>query len=227
MSEKQLTELFGESWYNALKGYLDISYFMKLGKFIKDERSLKTVYPDNSLIFKAFKTTPFNSVKVVMLGQDPYVKQGQACGLAFAIEDSCMTVPYSLKIIQQEIEESFYDGLQLDFDYTLNSWAKQGVLLLNTALTVIEGIPESHLKEWSPFTKTVLRALQDKGDVVFLLLGKKSQAYKEYIARYHPIIEGPHPAVSAYNSEITLIGSKVFNKVNEQLTALNLKEIVW
>jgi uracil-DNA glycosylase len=227
MSNEELIKLFGESWWNAIEPYFDKSYFLKLGKFIMQERGIRDVYPPQTLIFKAFHETPFNEVKVVLLGQDCYPAEGAACGLAFAISNEYPKIPYSLQCIKDEIERSFYNGLLVDFDYTLSNWTKQGVLLLNAALTVVKHKPESHLKEWSPFTKTIFRALQDKSNVVFLLLGNKAQEYETLISNKHPIIKGVHPAAGAYNPENNFIGSGVFSKVNEQLNAIGLKEIKW
>lgn len=220
-------DLFGESWWKAIQPYFDKTYFNKLGQFLNKERESKSILPAKEKVFRVFKESSYNEIKVSIIALDPYPNIHQACGRAFAVEDDCMVIPTSLKILAQEVERSFCNGLNVDFDYSLGNWVKQGVLLLNCAMTVVEGKTGSHLKEWEPFTRMIFKALSDKNRLVYLLLGKEAQKYKPLIPNKHPIIESFHPAAASYNPANTLVGSNCFIKVNEELNNLNLKEIIW
>ena len=219
--------LFGKEWWEAMKPHFSEDYFIKLGQFINKERETKSVLPEQSKVFRAFIDCPFNEVKVIVLGLDPYIKKEQACGLAFAIEDDCTMIPASLKFIAEEVERSLYDGMNLSFDYSLQNWVKQGVLLINTALTVVEGKTGSHSIMWREFTEMIFKTLSAKNRIVFLLLGKQAQEYKRFILPKHPVVEAPHPAAASYNPKISIVGSNCFVKVNEELSNLNYNEIKW
>lgn len=220
-------KLFGEKWWEAMKPHFNEAYFIKLGQFINKERETKSVLPEQNKVFRAFIDCPFDEVRVLVLGLDPYIKKEQACGLAFAIEDNCNTVPASLKFIIAEVERSCYNGMDLSFDYSLQHWVKQGVLLINTALTVVEGKTGSHSIMWKEFTEMIFKALSTKNRLVHLLLGKQAQEYKKFIPPHHPIIEAPHPAAASYNPKISIVGSDCFVKVNKELSNLNYNEIKW
>lgn len=223
-----LKSKFGEGWYNLLEGMLTPSYFNQLGHFLESRRKSFNVevYPAKEDVFKAFNLTPLEGVKVVILGQDPYYSyQGQATGLAFGVPDYA-NIPPSLKNILKEAEDDWYNGLNLHYDPTLESWAKQGVLLLNTALTVEKNKPGAHTKEWQQFTKTVLEKLQTKDNIIYVLWGNHAIGFKKFITNPTSfIIESAHPSpLSAYRG---FLGSKPFSKINNQLLLINKTPIAW
>ncbi len=213
-------------WSKVLKGYFSSGGFNKLANFVRDEYKNKTVYPKPQDVFKAFWLTPFSGVKVVILGQDPYHGPGQAHGLSFSVGES-VRVPPSLQNIYKEIQ----DDLNIKKDFTignLESWAKQGVLLLNAILTVIANNPASHReKGWEDFTDTVIKTISDqKSNVVFILWGNFARSKKVLIdSSKHLILEAPHPSpFSAYSG---FFGCKHFSKCNEYLLKHGKKEIYW
>lgn len=217
--------LFGEGWGNALSETLDEKTFTELGMFIKSERQKTTVYPPQEDIFKAFRLTPFENVKVILLGMDPYVNEDQATGLSFAVPRD-KNVPPSLRIIRDEIEKS-HNRLLLDFDTSLEGWAKDGVLMLNAALTVRAKESGSHMKEWQPFTTAVINALNKKVNIRWILLGKNAQEFDHLIDMSHIVFKAPHPMAEIYKPNCGFIGSGVFRKVNQSLSVLDEKQIDW
>jgi uracil-DNA glycosylase len=204
--------------------------FDDLGHFIIEERKRYRVFPAQKDVFNAFRSTPFHDVKVVFLGLDPYIREGQATGYSFGVDiDTAITVPPSLRNIIREVESDL-DVLCLEFDHSLKGWAQQGVLLLNTALTVREGQTGSHLLQWSGFTQSVLKALNDKGDnVIFILLGKDAQSYAKYLdPSVTKVIMAPHPAAESYaGGKAGFFGSRIFSKCNSMLYMLGKEEINW
>jgi uracil-DNA glycosylase len=229
--EKVMIDLFGIGWYNAMRTYLQSQDFAKLGHWLMAERKQKTVYPEQKNVFKAFQLTPYEKVKVVFLGLDPYIRKDQATGLSFGVElsENMMKVPPSLKTIIKELEEDL-DTLCLEFDYSLEGWAKQGVLMLNTSLTVVEGQTNSHLQMWQPFTLEVIDAINDMNqNVIFILLGNTAQSYEKYLdPESTRIIKAPHPAAEAYaGGKAGFYGSKIFSKCNAMLYMLEKEEINW
>lgn len=229
--EKVMIDLFGIGWYNAMKTYLRSQEFADLGHWLMAERKQKTVYPEQKNVFKAFQLTPYEEVKVVFLGLDPYIRKHQATGLSFGIElsDNMMKIPPSLKTIIKELESDL-DTLCLDFDYSLEGWAKQGVLMLNTSLTVVEGQTNSHLQMWQPFTLNVIQAINNRHDnVIFILLGNTAQSYEKYLdPEFTKVIKAPHPAAEAYaGGKAGFYGSGVFSKCNAMLYMLQKEEIDW
>jgi len=221
-----LSNLFGEGWFNAMGTYLMSQDFANLGYWLIGERKTNTVYPVQQNVFKAFKLTPYEDVKVVFLGLDPYIRKNQAIGLSFGVyTEMGVKVPPSLKTIIKELESDL-DVLCLEFDHSLEGWAKQGVLMLNTALTVVEGQTNSHLKSWNPFTMQVIDAINRKNDnVVYILLGKTAQTYEKYLDEYATrVIKAPHPASDAQSG---FYGSKIFSKCNSILYMLEKEEINW
>ena len=185
------------------------------------------IYPAQEDIFNAFKR-PFDDIRVVILGQDPYhTPGGIADGLAFSTRSKIC--PPSLRNILQEVEDDYYGGLNLfrkPGDYSLDSWAKQGVLLLNTALTVEEGVPGSHLHLWTHFTIEVMKILSaETTAVIFMLWGKKAQFYKAYIDdRYHYILEAAHPSPFSANSGF--FGCAHFSEANKIIKGINGQEFM-
>ncbi|NLI41614.1 MAG: uracil-DNA glycosylase [Caldisericales bacterium] len=231
MNRKLLEDLFSSSWVDALgENFFSSTGFTYIGNYIAKLRETTTIYPDRKDIFKAFRLTPFNEVKVVILGQDCY-HDGSADGLAFSNSKS-NTISPSLKNILKEIEDEFPENKniithgRLDLQ-DLSRWSKQGILLLNAALTVEKGKAGSHLELWKPFTVKILQTLNTKNEVIWLLLGKEAQGYKKYITNQtHSIIEAAHPAVSCYGGN-GFFGSNCFKKINFELLARNRKEVVW
>lgn len=229
--EKVMTDLFGIGWYNAMKTYLQSQDFANLGYQLMAERKQKRVYPEQKDVFKAFRLTLYEKVKVVFLGLDPYIRKNQATGLSFGvdIDKTDRKIPPSLKTIIKELESDL-DTLCLDFDYSLEGWAKQGVLMLNTSLTVVEGQTNSHLKMWQPFTLNVIDAINDMNDnVIFILLGRTAQSYEKYLDPDSTrVIKAPHPAAEAYaGGKAGFYGSKIFSKCNAMLYMLEKEEINW
>lgn len=217
--------MIGNNWDYYLEKEYNKEYFQNLIKFISEEYKTKTIYPKKNEIFNAFRYTDFNDVKVVILGQDPYHGPNQAEGLSFSVSNSVVKPP-SLQNIFKELESDL--GIPFPEHNSLKPWARQGVLLLNTVLTVEEHNPTSHKdKGWEVFTNEVINILNRKETpVVFILWGSYARSKKTLITNpKHYIIESPHPSpFSAYNG---FFGSKPFSKTNNFLKAHGLKEINW
>ena len=229
--EKVMQNLFGIGWYNAMGTYLESQDFAELGRWLMTERRQKVVYPEQKNVFKAFQLTPYEKVNVVFLGLDHYIRKHQATGLSFGVEltEDMMKIPPSLRTIIKELEEDF-DTLCLDFDYSLEGWAKQGVLMLNTSLTVQDGQTNSHLHMWKPFTLEVIDAINSMNEnVIFILLGKTAQSYEKHLdPDTTRVIKAPHPAAEAYaGGNAGFYGSKIFSKCNAMLYMLEKEEINW
>ncbi len=209
------------SWRPILEIEEEKEYFKNLSAFVKKEYATENVFPHPKDIFRAFDMCPFDTVKVVILGQDPYHGPQQANGLSFAVH-SGMTLPPSLKNIFKEIKSDL--GYEPYPDGDLSRWAKQGVLLLNATLTVRANSPGSHQKKgWEEFTDATIRALSEKRKgIVFILWGNYAKKKGSIIDRTkHFVIESPHPSpFSAYDG---FFGSKPFSKANTYLT----KPIDW
>ena len=199
-------------------------YYNKLMDFVDDEYSKYLCHPNRELIFRAFTLTPFNNIKVVIFGQDPYHEVNQAHGLAFSV--LCDKLPPSLKNIYKEMESDL--NIKVNQDGNLEYLAKQGVLLLNTVLTVRNGEANSHKNMgWEIFTDNLIKEL-DKLDqpIVFILWGAKAILKKKYITNpNHFIVESEHPSpLSAYRG---FFGSKPFSKTNDFLISKGLEPIKW
>lgn len=213
-------------WKEALAGEFDKSYFSELATFVKDEYKTATVYPPPKFIFRAFELTPFNQVKVVILGQDPYHGPGQANGLSFAVAEG-MRNPPSLQNIYKELESDLGEPLK-NPSGDLSRWAEQGVLLLNATLTVRGGAAGSHQnKGWEQFTDAVIRVLSEKREhLVFILWGNYAKQKGAHIDRTkHLVIESPHP--SPFAAHGGFFGSKPFSKTNAYLASHGLAPINW
>ncbi|MDB5201267.1 MAG: Uracil-DNA glycosylase [Ferruginibacter sp.] len=215
------------SWKELLKDEFSKIYFQQIVSFLKTEKSLgKTIYPPGSLIFNAFNQTPFNEVKVVILGQDPYHGAGQAHGLSFSVSDGIKPPP-SLVNIFKEIKSDI--GIDMPANYgNLTAWAKQGVLLLNAALSVRAGEPFSHAKYgWADFTDQVIQKISDeKEGVVFLLWGKFAQDKQGLIDETkHHVLKAAHP--SPFSADKGFFGCKHFSKTNELLMRDGKQPIDW
>ena len=214
------------SWNNALSNLFDKPYFKQIAAHLKTEKALKTIiYPKGSLIFNAFEQTPFDKVKVVILGQDPYHNPEQAMGLSFSVPDG-IKIPPSLMNIYKELNKDI--GMPIPTSGNLTKWANQGVLLLNAVLTVRANEPASHAKiGWMNFTDDVIQLLSnEKKDLVFLLWGNFAQQKQMYIdATKHKILKAAHPSpFSAHNG---FFGCKHFSATNEYLVKHHLNPIDW
>jgi uracil-DNA glycosylase len=223
-----LKERMGESWYNQLLPYLETLEFEELGKSINQARQSKNVFPEKEHVFRAFKETPFESVRVVFLGMDPYPTKGHAIGISFGINPD-RHIPVSLMNIRKEVENDL-DVIDLHFDFSMLEWCRQGVLMLNVALTVEEKSPGSHIKLWRPFTEYVFNKLREKHTgIIYILLGKQAQEYKKLIdTNLNYVIEAPHPAAESYTGgKAGFFGSKIFSKTNKILYANTSSTIQW
>ena len=213
------------SWKEALAPEFEKPYFSALSGFLHSEKAAgKVIYPPGSAIFKCFELTPVDRVKVVILGQDPYHGPGQAMGLSFSVPQSVQAPP-SLKNIFREIESDL--GIHMSGSPDLTPWARQGVLLLNTSLTVEAGAPMSHSRiGWAEFTDAVIRYLSDnKVGIVFLLWGRFAQGKKALIdtSRHH-VLEAAHPSPLAGGA---FFGCRHFSKTNEYLINEGKSPINW
>jgi uracil-DNA glycosylase len=221
----QVNPQIEESWKEVLASEFNNSYFMELKEFLTEEKGKYTVYPPGSKIFNAFQLTPFNQVKVVILGQDPYHGPGQAHGLCFSVPQGILPPP-SLVNIFKEIEKDL--GIPVPATGNLEKWARQGVLLLNATLTVRANQPGSHQKRgWENFTHAVISKLSEKRvGVIFLLWGKFAQEKESLIdTNRHYVLKAAHPSpFSAYNG---FFGCRHFSKTNEILRKHGLQEIDW
>lgn len=214
------------SWQKVLAPEFDQEYFKNLATFVKEQYKRATVYPPPKFIFRAFELTPFDKVKVVILGQDPYHGEGQANGLCFAV-GSGIRPPPSLQNIYKEIETDTGKKRELQ-DGDLEEWAQQGVLLLNATLTVEAGKAGSHQNQgWEQFTDAVIRILSEqKENLVFMLWGAYAKKKGEVIDRAkHLVIESAHPSpLSAYNG---FFGSRPFTRCDQYLLAHGETPIIW
>lgn len=217
--------MIGNDWDLALSEEFEKDYFLKIKDFIDEEYKSKTIYPPYDEIFNAFKLTPLSNVKVVILGQDPYHEKGQAHGLAFSTPPG-RPIPRSLKNIFKEINAEY--GYPIPKSGCLESWANQGVFLLNTVLTVEDGNANSHSKcGWQTFTDNVIKLLNGQSQpIVFLLWGKQAEKKKELINNpNHLVLITSHP--SPFSARRGFLGSNHFIKANEFLSNNGLEEINW
>lgn len=212
------------SWKNLLKSEFEKPYFSSLINFVKQEYKHHSCYPKGKNIFKAFELTPFNQVKVVLLGQDPYHGEGQAMGLCFSVPNG-IVYPPSLKNIIIELKND--TGIELESG-DLTPWAKQGIFLLNATLTVRAHQAGSHQKKgWETFTDSVIRKIsEEKEHIVFILWGSYAQQKISLIdTRKHFIIKSVHPSpLSAHRG---FFGSRPFSRTNEYLTSKKIEPIQW
>ncbi len=215
-----------EGWKSALKEEFAKPYFSEIKNFLQAEKQKgKTIYPPGSEIFNAFNTTSFGKVKVVIIGQDPYHGKGQAHGLSFSVKDGIKPPP-SLINMYKELESDIQ--FIIPSHGNLESWAKQGVLMLNAILTVEAGKPASHRKiGWENFTDAAIKSLSaQKEGLVFLLWGKFAQEKGILIDNTkHHILKAPHP--SPYSASYGFFGCKHFSKANELLQQQGLTPINW
>ena len=219
---------FGNDWNEVLRGEFEKEYYLRLRDFLKEEyfnRNKYDIYPSMYDIFNAMKATPYNSVKAVILGQDPYHGPGQAHGMCFSVKKGVKSPP-SLQNIFKELNDDL--GCEIPLHGCLESWAEQGILLLNTILTVRAGQPGSHKgKGWEIFTDTVIRKLNDREQpMVYLLWGANARSKKELITNpRHLILEAAHP--SPFSARNGFFGCRHFSKTNSFLQANGIEPIDW
>lgn len=215
----------GNDWDEILKGEFDKEYYQKLRKFLVSEYRSRVIYPKMEDIFSALKFTTYKDTKVLILGQDPYHGPNQAHGLAFSVNPGVKTPP-SLLNMYKELKDEL--GLYIPNNGYLVPWAKQGVLLLNTALTVRAGEANSHSgMGWEIFTDNIIKHLNDREDpVIFVLWGNNARKKKGFIRnRQHFILEGPHP--SPLSASRGFFGCGHFKRINEILKSMGKTEINW
>ena len=214
-----------KAWDEILAEEMQKDYYQELQAFVQKRRAEVRVFPEEKNVFNALELTPFESVKVVILGQDPYHGFGQAHGLSFSVKKG-IPLPPSLRNIYKELQEDI--GGELPTEGDLSHWAKQGVLLLNTVLTVEEGNANSHKgMGWERLTNRLIESLNELNHpVIFILWGKPAQDKEKLITNpSHVILKAPHPSpLSAYRG---FFGSKPFSKVNEILIQQGQTPIRW
>lgn len=219
------TPVIHESWKRVLEHELNHSYMGELKSFLIEEKKHYTIFPRGHDIFNAFNSTPFDMVKVVILGQDPYHGAGQAHGLSFSVQHG-VQLPPSLQNIFKELVSDI--GCEYPKSGDLSHWAHEGVLLLNTLLTVRSGEPFSHKERgWERFTDQVIRILSDQREhIVFILWGTPAGKKASLIdSRKHLILTAPHPSpLSSYRG---FFGSKPFSRTNIYLTSQGIAPIAW
>ncbi len=221
---KTLDVAIDPSWKKVLNNEFSAAYFLKLREFLMQEKQKSTVFPPGNQLFAAFNHTAFENVKVVIIGQDPYHKKGQANGLSFSVSSGVVNPP-SLKNIFKELHSDL--GIPIPQTGNLEPWADQGVLLLNTTLTVREGQPGSHQKKgWEIFTDAVIKTISDqKKGVVFLLWGLFAQTKEELIDKdKHFVLKAAHPSPLARGA---FFGCKHFSKTNKILEHQGILPIDW
>lgn len=216
--------MINKKWDLVLKEEFKKDYFKKLGIFVKQEYKTKMVFPPYNNIFDALRFTDYDAVKVVILGQDPYHGLGEAHGLSFSVRNG-IKMPPSLQNIFKELKEDL--GI-IRTTSDLTDWAKEGVLLLNSIMTVEKDKPLSHKNRgWEIFTDTIISKLNERQDpVIFVLWGSFARSKKELITnRQHKIIESVHPSPLSANRGF--FGSKPFSKINKYLQDMNKEKISW
>ncbi len=213
------------SWQQRLAGEFDKPYFAELVQFVRQEYATAVCYPPGRLIFNAFQQTPFEQVKVIILGQDPYHEPGQAMGLSFSVPDGVMFPP-SLRNIFAEIQQEY--GTQTPTSGDLTRWAQQGVMLLNATLTVRQGLAGSHQRRgWEQFTDAVINCLNaERNNLVFLLWGSCAGQKAQFIdSQRHCVLRSAHPSpLSAYRG---FFGNHHFQLCNDYLQRNGIEPIQW
>lgn len=217
--------IFGNDWDAVLTEEFTKPYYAYLCEFLEKEYAEQTIYPQMDDLWMAFKWTPFNEVKAVILGQDPYHGPGQAHGLSFSVQPG-VKIPPSLRNMFKELSSDI--GCTIPASGTLTGWAQQGVLMLNTVLTVQQGQAHSHRKQgWEMFTDEVIRRLSERDKpIVFILWGRPAQEKKKLIdLSRHAVIESVHP--SPLSASRGFLGSRPYSATNEILESWNEGAIDW
>ena len=220
-----MKKIFSNDWQELLEGEMQKEYYQKLREFLIKEYRTRTIYPDANDIFNALHYTPYKDVKVVILGQDPYHGPNQAYGLSFSVKPG-VAIPPSLVNIYKELRNDL--GCYIPNNGTLTKWAEEGVLLLNTSLTVRAGEANSHSRiGWEIFTDYIIRLLNQRDDpIVFILWGNNAIKKETLITNpKHHIIKSVHP--SPLSASRGFFGSKPFSKTNKFLESIGKKSIDW
>ncbi|MFC8684964.1 uracil-DNA glycosylase [Brevibacillus porteri] len=220
-----MATILQNDWAPVLADEFEKPYYVKLRQTLKEEYQTQTIYPDMYQIFTALHLTEYQNAKVVILGQDPYHGPGQAHGLSFSVKPGIKPPP-SLVNIYKELKSDV--GFEIPQHGYLNHWAKQGVMMLNTVLTVRRGTPNSHKDiGWETFTDRIIHLLNDRETpLVFILWGKHAQEKAAFIDRNkHFVIASPHP--SPFSANRGFFGSRPFSRTNEFLRSRELQEIDW
>lgn len=216
-------QILPNDWQKIMQAEVEQTYFKNLMQFVNQAYKTAQIFPPKDEIWTAFEKTSFEQVQVVILGQDPYHDDGQAHGLSFSVK-SDVKIPPSLRNMYKELADDL--GVHEPTNGNLNCWAEQGILLLNTVLTVEAHQAHSHKnKGWEQFTDAVIQKLNERVEpMIFVLWGKPAQQKKKYIdTTKHKVIEGAHPSpLSAYRG---FFGSKPYSQINEQLIAWGRKPI--
>lgn len=213
-----------KGWRERLQAEREKPYFAKLEEFVEREQNEYTIFPPKEKIFTALRLTSYDAVKVVILGQDPYIRPHQAHGLSFSVEDKRQPVPPSLRNIYRELKDDL--GVEPPHHANLTAWAERGALMLNVVLTVREGVSNSHKgKGWEKFTDEIIRQINEKDElVVFVLWGKPAQKKAALIDESkHRIVQGAHPSPLATG----FLGSRPFSQINRALDEAGRSEIDW
>lgn len=220
-----MNKIFKNNWQELLELEMNKDYYQELRKFLLNEFSTQIIYPDMYDIFNALHHTDYNDIKVLLLGQDPYHGPNQAHGFAFSVQEG-VKIPPSLLNMYKELKEDL--GYEIPNHGNLIKWADEGVLLLNTALTVRAGQANSHSgKGWEIFTDKIIKLVNEREDpVVFILWGANARSKKKFIdSSRHMIIESAHPSpLSAYRG---FFGSKPYSRTNKFLKSIGKKPIDW
>ncbi|WP_125715049.1 uracil-DNA glycosylase [Companilactobacillus kedongensis] len=219
-----MRNFINNDWQDVLEGEFEKPYYHELHDFLKNEYNTQTIYPNMNNIYQAFKWTSFSDTKVVILGQDPYHEPNQAIGCSFAVAPG-VTIPPSLRNIYKELDSDL--GFKPVNHGYLKSWAEQGVLLLNSVLTVRRGQANSHKnKGWEQLTDFAIHALSERGGVVFILWGNSAKSKIPLIDQEkNTIISSTHP--SPFSANYGFFGSRPFSKANEALLHYNVRVINW
>lgn len=221
----EITSKIHSSWLTGLQREFESDYFKELSSFLSEEAKTNKIYPEGKLVFEAFNQTPFNNIKVVIIGQDPYHGPNQANGMSFSVARG-IKIPPSLRNIFKELENDIQAQIPVSGDLT--KWAKEGVLMLNATLTVRDNAPGSHQnKGWEQFTDAVISLIsKNKENVVFILWGKYAQDKGAIIDNSkHHLIESAHPSpFAAYRG---FFKSKPFSKTNDFLQSKDINPVNW
>lgn len=220
-----MKQWINNDWNDFFATEFEKEYFKKLSDFINNEYNTRTIYPPKGNVFNAFRYTPLANIKVVILGQDPYHEKGQAHGLSFSTPEG-NPIPRSLANIYKEIDDEY--GCGIPTSGCLINWAKQGVFLLNTVLTVRDGQANSHAnKGWETFTDNVIKEINKQNQpIVFLLWGNSAKSKREFLTnKNHLVLTAVHPSPLSANRGF--FGCGHFKKANDYLVKNGVKEINW
>jgi len=227
-----LERLLGKEWHISLSDYVSGRDFYQLACKITELRKIKEIYPNRENIFRCFRETPYNKVKVVIAGQEPYKEKDYNDGLAFSNNLSKNISP-TLKVILKEVDNCYSENIdRIDYGrldlQDLSRWSSQGCLLLNIALTIERGKVASHLDIWKNFTEEVFKALNLRSDIIIIFLGKEAKMYSKLINNPTiTLLSLVHPSSELYSPNQGFLNSEIFKEINKEILARNQKEIIW